>query len=76
MTATYEEGSLELTILMPLEPSRIGSSNHHQVDLDFLGNAVPQDGTAIPGPLQTLRKGENVIRVWSGLPLLAEGELP
>jgi parallel beta-helix repeat protein len=76
MTATYEEDSLELTISMPLDPSRIGSSNHHQIDLDFLGNAVPQDGTAIPGPLQTLRKGESVIRVWSGLPLLAEGELP
>ncbi|NIP95489.1 MAG: hypothetical protein GWO24_19410, partial [Akkermansiaceae bacterium] len=65
-----------LAITIPFEPAAIGSTNHGQIDRDFHGRPVPQDGTARPGPFQTLRKGRNRFALWNGLPLRAEGELP
>ena len=73
---SYQQETLQLKITIPLDPSMIGSTNHHGVDIDFMGHPVPQDRTAVPGPIQGLRKGANVFEVWRGLPLLAEGELP
>ena len=61
---------------MPFDPGAVGSTNHPKMDTDFAGKTVPQDGRAVPGPLQSLKKGDNVFRVWQGLPILAQGELP
>ena len=72
----YRQESLELKITMPFDPERIGSTNHSWMDMDFMGQAVPQDQSAVPGPVQGMKEGVNTFKVWKGLPLLAEGELP
>ncbi len=76
MRVLYDRRSLELSVTVPFDPRAIGSTGHPRIDHDFESRPVPQDGTAVPGPLQSLGKGENRFRVWHGLPLLAEGELP
>ena len=72
----YDDQSHELTIKVPFDPALVGSTNHEKMDRDFQGLRVPQKGNAVPGPWQSLRRGESVFKVWTGLPLLAEGELP
>ena len=76
MSVSYDGESCELTLIVPFDPERVGSTNHQWLDKDFLGAAVPQDNRAIPGPFQNLKKGTNVVQVWDGLPLLEEGQLP
>ena len=73
---SYRQQSLELKIIMPFDPSKIGSTNHRWMDTDFMGQAVRQDETAVPGPIQRLKQGVNIFKVWRGLPLLEKGELP
>lgn len=65
-----------MTLVVPFDPRRVGSANHKWLDRDFLGAAVPQDNRAMPGPFQNLKKGTNIVRVWDGLPLLENGQLP
>jgi len=72
----YRQESLELKIIMPFDPGTIGSTNHSWMDMDFMGQTVPQDQSAFPGPVQGMKEGVNTFKVWQGLPLLAEGELP
>ena len=76
ITVSYDQDTLELILNVPFELADIGSTNHEKIDNDFGGKQVVQDGTALPGPFQSPRKGENVFKVWDGLPLLEEGELP
>ncbi len=76
MVVSYHQDSLELKITMPFDPTTIGSTNHRWIDKDFMGELVPQDKAALPGPIQTLQKGVNVFKIWRGLPLLAEGQSP
>ena len=76
MTVSYVAKSQELMLKLPFDPGTVGSTNHQGMDTDFLGRPVPQNGRALPGPSQSLRKGVNKFKVWSGLPLLEEGELP
>ncbi|MDP6274605.1 MAG: hypothetical protein QGI84_11515, partial [Dehalococcoidia bacterium] len=76
MVVSYHQDSLELKITMPFDPTTIGSTNHRWIDKDFMGEPVPQDKAALPGPIQTLQKGVNVFKIWRGLPLLAEGQSP
>ena len=73
---SYDQASLELKITMPFEPATLGSTVHRLMDRDFMGTLIPSDGTAVVGPLQELKKGDNHFILWRGLPLLAEGELP
>ncbi|MCP4848582.1 MAG: right-handed parallel beta-helix repeat-containing protein [Verrucomicrobiaceae bacterium] len=73
---TYDQKSLELKITMPFDPETLGSTAHRLMDRDFMGVPVPGDGTATVGPMQGLKQGGNNFRLWRGLPLLAEGELP
>ncbi|MBL7040793.1 MAG: hypothetical protein ISR77_19320, partial [Pirellulaceae bacterium] len=76
MSVSYAPESHELTVVVPFDPSTVGSTNHKSVDNDFRGSPVPQDGHALPGPFQNLKQGKNVFRVWDGLPVLAKGCLP
>jgi len=76
MSVSYTPESHELTVVVPFDPSTVGSTNHKSVDNDFWGNPVPQDGHALPGPFQNLKQGKNVFRVWDDLPVLAKGCLP
>ncbi|MCH2060662.1 MAG: right-handed parallel beta-helix repeat-containing protein, partial [Verrucomicrobiales bacterium] len=73
---SYQQDSLELKISMPFDPSMLGSTTHRLMDRDLMGVPVPRDGSAVVGPVQLLKKGANSFKVWRGLPLLAEGELP
>jgi parallel beta-helix repeat protein len=73
---SYDPSSRKLDIFMPFDPALVGSTLHPGCGTDFTGRAIPQDGTARPGPFQNLRMGRNSLVVWDGLPLLAEGELP
>lgn len=76
MTVSYDAVKREVSILIPFDPAAVGSTNHTWVDRDFYGVPISQDGQAIPGPFQSLKKGMNTFCVWDGLPLLALGELP
>lgn len=76
MKVSYDAKSQELKLMLSFDPSSVGSTNHEKMDRDFEGQLVPQNGRALTGPIQSLRKGANRFKVWNGLPLLAEGELP
>ncbi len=76
MRVSYTEKGHELRITMPLDPKTVGAIGHEKVTRDFFGKPLRRDGTALPGPIQALAEGENVFRIWDGLPLLREGELP
>jgi len=62
--------------MVPFDPATVGSTNHDWIDKDFFGKPIPKNGRAIPGPFQNLKQGVITFRVWDGLPLLAQGELP
>lgn len=72
----YSIETHELVIDIPYDPKEIGSKNHELIDFDYLGNEIAQDGKALPGPFQILKKGKNKFKIWNGLPILEKGELP
>lgn len=76
MKVSYDPLSFELRVTLPFDPATVGSTGHPKIDHDFAGLPVPQDGNAVPGPFQSMSKGDNRFKVWNGLPLLAEGMLP
>lgn len=76
MSVLYDAVACEICITMPFDPGTVGATNHDWVDNDFFSQPIPQNGTAMPGPIQALKLGFNTFRVWDGLPLLALGELP
>ena len=76
MTVSYDQENLRLNIKIPFDPTSLGSIDYEKVKLDFLGTPVPKNGNAVPGPFQSLKRGNNIFRVWDGLPLLNKGELP
>ncbi len=73
---SYDQRQLTLIVDLPFEPSGVGSQPYKILDFDYYSQPIPSNGSATPGPFQKLKKGRNVFRVWDGLPLLAEGELP
>jgi hypothetical protein len=76
LSVTYNAVTYEVSIFVSFDPATVGSTNHHWIDKDFFGSPIPKTGRALPGPFQNLKRGVNTFRVWDGLPLLAEGELP
>ena len=72
----YNPETHELKLFIAFKPKLCGTQNHKFVDMDFYGENIPQNNMAIPGPFQSLHKGENVFLVWQGLKVLEEGELP
>ena len=75
-TATYDRKNLTLTLNIDFDPSLVGSSDHSRAGKDFHGLPIPQNGNALPGPFQDLRPGMNIYNIWSGIPVLTEGQLP
>ena len=75
-SVNYNPSNHELTLTIIFEPETVGSKNHKFIDRDFLGNPIPQNGKAKPGPFQELKMGENIFTIWRGLPILKRGELP
>ncbi|MDA0813215.1 MAG: right-handed parallel beta-helix repeat-containing protein [Verrucomicrobia bacterium] len=76
IVVSYDPSTLELQLTVPFDLGTMGSTPHPRMDRDFDGKTVPQDGTALPGPFQSLQSGSNTYKIWHGLPLLDEGELP
>jgi hypothetical protein len=76
LSVSYNPATFEVSIRVPFDPAKLGSTNHDRVDTDFYESPIPQNGQAIPGPFQNLKQGVNIFCVWDGLPLLAPGELP
>lgn len=76
--ADLDRSTQEIEISVNIEPGKIGSKVIDGIDADLLGAELPRDGSraAIPGPFQNLVKGRNRVKVWKGLPILAEGQLP
>jgi hypothetical protein len=72
----YHPETQELDIFVPFSPDKCGSKNHSFVDNDYFGDPIPQNNRAIPGPFQKLKKGGNTFKIWKGLKILKEGELP
>ena len=72
----YSRAIHELVLDIPYDPKAIGSQNHQRIDFDYLGKNIAQDGKALPGPFQILKKGKNKFKIWNGLPILEKGELP
>lgn len=72
----YSRESHKLVVDIPYDPKEIGSKNHEGIDFDYFGNEIAQDGKALPGPFQMVRKGKNRFKIWNGLPILEKGELP
>ncbi|MDN5213618.1 right-handed parallel beta-helix repeat-containing protein [Fulvivirgaceae bacterium BMA12] len=72
----YSPDSHELVINIPYDPEEVGSKNHEFVDVDYFNNEIAQNGKALPGPFQGLKKGTNKFKIWEGLPILDKGELP
>ena len=72
----YNPESHELVLDIPYDPKEVGSKNHEFVDVDYFKNEITQNGSALPGPFQNLKKGTNKFKIWDGLPIMDKGELP
>lgn len=75
ITVSYDADTQKLTVDVPFEISDLRSRVHPGVTRDYFGKILRGE-KALPGPFQNLKKGKNVIKIWDGLPLLKEGELP
>lgn len=65
-TVKLDTTTFTLTVTIPFEPSSVGARALSELDNDFFGNPIPDDGTAVPGPFQNLKKGRNTFTVWTG----------
>lgn len=65
-----------ITLSMPEDPASYATRAIPDVTRDFFDVSIPADGSAKPGPFQGLGAGTSSLRVWSGLPLLTQFELP
>ena len=72
----YNPQTYEVSMYIPFDPGECGSQNHQFVDLDFWEKEIPQGNNALPGPFQNLKKGSNTFKVWRGLKVLKQGQLP
>jgi hypothetical protein len=72
-TVSYDRASQTLKLHMTFDPGNAGSKAQKTVTGDFFGRRVPADGTAAPGPFQNLKKGDNVFKIWNGIPIPEKG---
>ncbi|MEQ8212162.1 MAG: right-handed parallel beta-helix repeat-containing protein [Lacipirellulaceae bacterium] len=73
---SYDEKDQTLTLRLALDPKSVKTFAHPKVSKDYLSNDFDGPDGRKPGPFQALEKGENTFKVWHGLPLLKDGELP
>lgn len=73
---SYDANSQTLTLRLDFDPATFETFAHPEVHADYFSNEYTGPGGRKPGPLQALKKGENHFQVWTGLPILAAGELP
>lgn len=75
-TALYNRSTQTLSLDLDFDPAQVGSENHTHSGEDFLGVPIPQNGKALPGPFQNLKSGKNTYKVWPGISILEEGQVP
>lgn len=68
--------TLETTITIGFNLDDTDTKSHSKLDVDYYGNRIPNDLSAVPGPFQNLKQGQNPIKLWNGLKPLAEYEMP
>ncbi len=76
MAVSYSPESQQLRVVVPFDPTQIGSTERAEVTADFQNAPLARDGTNLPGPFQSLKQGVNTFRVWDGLPILKKDTLP
>ena len=76
MTYQFDSISLEITINIGFDINDRKTKPDSRLDNDYLGNSIPDNDTAIPGPFQNIKEGENKLTLWNGFRPLAEYELP
>ena len=76
ITYQIDSISLGMTINIGFDINDRKTKQHSNLDIDYSGNTIPTDGTAIPGPFQNMKEGENKLILWNGLRPLAKYELP
>jgi hypothetical protein len=64
-TLSSDGNKINLNLYLNFDPAGVGSKTIANVTEDFLGNPIPQDGTALPGPFQNVKQGENNITLWT-----------
>lgn len=76
--AKFDPATQEVVVSVSVQPANVGAAENAQVKAEFFGRNAGADDSVetIPGPFQNLVKGENRMKVWNGLPILAEGRLP
>ncbi|MBD3320691.1 MAG: hypothetical protein GF350_06310 [Chitinivibrionales bacterium] len=62
--ASYNLLTNELTITIDYDPSSVGAAPVDGLDTDILGNPIPGDGSAHPGPIQGLSQGTHTFQLW------------
>ena len=62
--ASYNPETFEMKLYIDFKPGTLKTVNHPILDYDYSGKKI--SGTILPGPLQNLKKGLNVIKVWDG----------
>ena len=72
-TVSYDRSSQKLKLHIAFDPAKMGSKTHKMAKHDFFGRRIPADGKAAPGPFQNLKKGDNVFKIWSGIPIPEKG---
>lgn len=72
----FNESSLKLMMNIDLDAHDLNSIPNPQLGKDYLGNNIPDNGTAIPGPFQDLKEGRIEIKLWKGLAPLSEYQMP
>jgi len=73
--AAFNVWTAELKLVIGFDPASVKTYYLPLIKDDFSGNKITE-GSNIPGPFQKLKQGTNEIKVWSGLPIIREGELP
>lgn len=63
----FNLSTFELTIVANLDFDSLNILQHDSLNIDFFGETIPSDSTAIPGPFQDLVQGSNVFDLWGDL---------
>lgn len=76
MSYQFDEDNFQLKINSVHDLTSQKTAPHTKVNEDYFGESVANDSSAIVGPFQGLKNGDNILSLWDGLRSIAEGELP
>ena len=73
---SYQPETHVLTVTLQANPREIGCKAHPALHDDFFGQERTNHRDVPPGPFRDLRRGGGRFVIWTGLPILENGELP